>query len=223
MPSVADEPRLSVSALAEQSGVTVPSIKFYIREGVLPPGERVNRTRAVYGARHLSRLRLIRTLTEIGHMPLANVKRVLTDIDTATDDRHVVIRRTLAALSPPLTLDAAGQQARVDVLAMLRQLGWRLDEDAAGLDSLAVALRSLRAVYGPAPAEVFAGHAQVIASLAAADLTSRPSFADLETEVEWAVTGTLVFEQAMVALRRLAHEALVPGPAGNDPTSRGPA
>ena len=54
---------MKMSQLCETSGVSVPSIKFYLREGLLPAGERTSATQAEYGPEHVERLRLIRALT----------------------------------------------------------------------------------------------------------------------------------------------------------------
>lgn len=203
--------RMSISELADRSGLTIPTIKFYIRQGLLAPGTKMNRTRSWYGLDHLSRLRLIRTMIEVGGVPIAAVKSVVDLVDRPGLDRHDMIRQALVAMHPHVDLDDAGLRARQDVVAFLDGLGWRVAPDAPSIDTLAAALVSLRAVYGAAPAGVFAEQAGLVAQLAARELAGRPVAADPAAEVEWAVTGTLVFEQAMVALRRLAHQAISTG------------
>ena len=41
-----------MAELAERSGVAVPTIKFYLREGLLPRGEARGRLSVAYGARN---------------------------------------------------------------------------------------------------------------------------------------------------------------------------
>ena len=53
---------MKISELSERSGVPVATVKFYIREGMLPRGEALSTTRAEYGEEHLTRLRLISAL-----------------------------------------------------------------------------------------------------------------------------------------------------------------
>lgn len=53
--------RLRIDDLARASGLTVDTIRYYQREGLLPPGERAGRHR-VYGPQHLRRLARIREL-----------------------------------------------------------------------------------------------------------------------------------------------------------------
>jgi hypothetical protein len=44
----------------------VPTIKYYVREGLLPPGQLASPNQTQYDNSHLRRLRLIRALTEVG-------------------------------------------------------------------------------------------------------------------------------------------------------------
>ena len=53
--------RLRIDDLAHESGLTVDTIRYYQREGLLPPGEREGRHR-VYGPDHLRRLGRIKEL-----------------------------------------------------------------------------------------------------------------------------------------------------------------
>ena len=73
---------MKMSQLCEASGVSVPSIKFYLREGLLPAGERTSATQAEYGPEHVERLRLIRALIDIGGLSVATAQRVLEAIDS---------------------------------------------------------------------------------------------------------------------------------------------
>ena len=51
--------------LAEATGVSAASIKYYRRAGLLPPGERITTTRQDYGRAHVERLELIQVLREV--------------------------------------------------------------------------------------------------------------------------------------------------------------
>ena len=54
---------MRIGELSERTGVTSASIKFYVREGLLPPPERVGYNRSEYDDSHAARLRLIRCST----------------------------------------------------------------------------------------------------------------------------------------------------------------
>ena len=76
---MSDEPRYSLTELADLGGVTPRTVRYYLGQGLLPavgpsgPGSK-------YGATHLARLRLIRRL-QAEHLPLAEIRRRLDDLD----------------------------------------------------------------------------------------------------------------------------------------------
>ena len=70
-----------ISELAERSGTPAATIKYYVREGLLPAGERVGGNRTLYGDEHERRVRLIRAMLEVGNLSIASVKNVLQALD----------------------------------------------------------------------------------------------------------------------------------------------
>lgn len=64
-----------IDDLARRADLTVDTIRFYMREGLLAPGERVGRTR-VYGPEHLVRIKQIRDLQQ-RRFSLAAIKALL--------------------------------------------------------------------------------------------------------------------------------------------------
>ena len=95
-------PGLKMSELADASGVSAATIKHYLREGLLPPGEAVGATKAQYDESHVRRLRLVRALTEVAGMRLDDVRRVLDAIDDEGLSWHEAIgsaHTRLAAMS----------------------------------------------------------------------------------------------------------------------------
>ena len=55
---------MRLAELSERSGISTATVKYYLREGLLPPGRRISATQAEYEESHLRRLGLIRALTE---------------------------------------------------------------------------------------------------------------------------------------------------------------
>ncbi len=53
---------MRISELSRTTGVPIATIKFYLREHLLPEGTRTSATQAQYGEEHVSRLRLVRAL-----------------------------------------------------------------------------------------------------------------------------------------------------------------
>jgi DNA-binding transcriptional MerR regulator len=66
--------RVKLQALSAATGVTVPSIKYYLREGLVHPGVKKNATTAVYDDTHRARLDLIQALRQIVGTPVGEIR-----------------------------------------------------------------------------------------------------------------------------------------------------
>jgi DNA-binding transcriptional MerR regulator len=77
--STETQPLLKMSELAEASGVPVPTIKHYLREGLLPEPVKTSRNMAYYPPGFVERIRLIKRLQEERFMPLKAIKNVLDE------------------------------------------------------------------------------------------------------------------------------------------------
>jgi DNA-binding transcriptional MerR regulator len=78
-PSGAGSGLLRMSELAEASGVSAPTIKHYLREGLLPEPVKTSRNMAYYPPEFVDRIRLIKQLQEERFMPLRAIKSVLDE------------------------------------------------------------------------------------------------------------------------------------------------
>jgi DNA-binding transcriptional MerR regulator len=70
---------LKMGELAEASGVPVPTIKHYLREGLLPEPVKTSRNMAYYPPEFVDRIRLIKRLQEERFMPLKAIRSVLEE------------------------------------------------------------------------------------------------------------------------------------------------
>src|SRR6476659_10282813 len=77
--------------LSEASGVPVATIKFYLRERLLPAGERTHPNQSLYNDAHLRRIRLIRALIEVGGLSVATARGVIAIIDLPGQSVHNVL------------------------------------------------------------------------------------------------------------------------------------
>lgn len=194
---------MQISELAATTGHSVATVKFYLRNGLLPAGERTSATRATYGDAHVQRLRLIRALIDVGGLSLAQVRKVL---DTLDDDHpsptHVLGAAYLAfADRPPAESDGR-------VRRLLEDLGWtphrrdpylaRIEEIVATLDDLGV----------PITDDVLRVYADAAMRVATADI-DRTDMADLSRGLTVMATGTILYEPILAALRRLAHAQIM--------------
>ncbi len=70
---------LRMGELAAASGVPAPTIKHYLREGLLPEPVKTSRNMAYYPPEFVDRIRLIKQLQEERFMPLKAIKSVLDE------------------------------------------------------------------------------------------------------------------------------------------------
>ncbi len=77
-------PPMRMRELESRSGVGRETIRFYIREGLLPEPARAARNSASYNDAHVARLAVIKRLQEERFLPLAVIRRIL-DGEGGTD------------------------------------------------------------------------------------------------------------------------------------------
>ena len=65
---------MKINEVAQLSGVPLSTIRFYLREGLLPPPMKTGKTMAYYGQEHLKRLAFIKRLQSDKNMPLYFIK-----------------------------------------------------------------------------------------------------------------------------------------------------
>ncbi len=91
-----------VSELADRADVPLATVKYYLREGLLPPGETVGPRRAEYDETHLRRLRVLRALREVGGAPVSALQVIVDGVEDDSRPSHEVLCEISDALSPPL-------------------------------------------------------------------------------------------------------------------------
>jgi DNA-binding transcriptional MerR regulator len=222
---------MKVSELSDRSGLPVQTIKYYIREGLLPKGAVTAATRAEYDDGHLERLRLIRALREVGDLPIASVKRVIGAVDDEAVGLHDLLGTAACALSPvtePQPEDPGWRAAREDVDAIVTELGWRVTRDAPTRDLLARAFLALRRLGLPIVWTGLRPYIEAATIIAEHEIGAVPAEGERGRAVQTAVATNVPYEQVLLALRRMAHEdasARRFGDAGRDraPASDGDA
>ncbi len=79
MSANAEKSLLKMGELAEASGVPAPTIKHYLRVGLLPEPVKTSRNMAYYPPEFVDRIKLIKQLQEERFMPLRAIKSVLDE------------------------------------------------------------------------------------------------------------------------------------------------
>lgn len=201
------EPEVRISELAEAAEVPVATVKYYLREGLLPPGRATAPNQAIYDIPHLRRLRLIRVLREVGGLSIAAIGQVVAVIDDPRRPLHQVLGAAHRAISPaPPPQDASGPPESGEVDAFLGRLGWKVSRQAPDRRELAGALAALRRLGYDVDVEAFLPYARAVEPIAGREVAGLPPGASRDEAVEYVVVGTVVYGQAMAALRRLAQE-----------------
>ena len=193
---------MQISELARRGGVPVATVKYYLREGLLPPGELTGATRARYGEEHLERLGLIRALLGPGGLSVATARAVLAAVDAPAISVHEALgaaHRALPGVGPDAPADL--DQAR----ALLRRHGWQVAEDSPALRALAGALEALRAAGSPPSEALLDRYAEAAGRVGEQDVADVPT-GSLADAVRFVVVNTVLLEPVLLALRRLAQE-----------------
>lgn len=204
---------MRLAELSERSGVSTATIKYYLREGLLPPGRQINARTAEYDEEHLRRLRLVRAMIQVGRVPVAKVREVLGHVDDDSLGRAVRLGAAVWALPQvpePDEDDEYVQAAHQEVAALLDRLGWGNAKLLATISpahrSLVVAVAAFRRLGYDWGAELLAPYAELMHRTAVLDvdlMETQPSEAE---RIEFAVLGAILNEPVLQALHRLAQE-----------------
>jgi DNA-binding transcriptional MerR regulator len=191
-----------ISELARRTDLPVGTIKYYLREGLLPPGTLTSTTQASYDAEHVRRLGLIRVLIGVGGLSIARARAVLAAIDSPPRPGipHDLLGTAHAAIGPEVP---AGEEALARARALVARWGWADVEKAPALSQLAAALEGIEAADVPLSDATLDRYAALMARVAEVDLASVPTGSPAEA-VRFVVAGTVLFEPMLLAMRRLA-------------------
>ncbi|MFE1233531.1 MerR family transcriptional regulator [Streptomyces sp. NPDC059442] len=198
---------MRVGELSRRAGVSVPTIKYYVREGLLPAGQLTSPNQASYDEAHVRRLRLIRALMDVGGLSVAGVREVIEAIEDTERPVHQVLGAAADRVVPshdgePVAGVAA---ARTAVAELIERRGWRSHPESPAAESLAVALATMEDVGHGRFAEVLDAYADAAEQVARADLDYVARNMAREELVESVVVGTVLGDALFASLRRLAH------------------
>jgi DNA-binding transcriptional MerR regulator len=202
---------MRIGELSKATDVPVPTIKYYLREGLLPAGELSSPNQAAYGEAHVRRLRLIRALVDLAQVPVAQVKEILESLDADDVPLHEQIGRAHRALTPTRRLaatDEARAAASAQVTELIADRGWTVEPDAPALATLIdtiAALRTLGQDHLAGHLNAYAEAVEHFTELEIDSVTTRPTTDQLAESV---VIGTILGETLISSLRLLAQESI---------------
>jgi DNA-binding transcriptional MerR regulator len=190
-----------ISELAARTNVPVPTIKFYLREGILMPGRTVSATRAHYDEQHARRIALIRALSARG-LSIVQMKSVVGLIDDPQGSLFATLGAATAALLPPG--DAVSDMDCPRARAALASIDCAVPADLPAVAQLERALADAEAAGLPMTEDRLRAYAPHVRAIAAYDIEQMP-VQPAPAAVEYAVLGTMLYEPILAALRRVAH------------------
>jgi DNA-binding transcriptional MerR regulator len=196
-----------VSELAERADVPVATVKYYLREGLLPPGDVTGPRRAEYDEAHVRRLRLLRALREVGSAPVAALQVIVDAVEDDSRPVHDVLCQISDELSPPLQVDGPDQVAAPQVNAVLAGVGWTgVRKDAAARLRLAELVQLVGEELLTVDTGILAYYARLADELCRTELALIDSTKDRQGTLEDMLVGEAVFGEVLTLLRRLGHE-----------------
>lgn len=198
---------MRIAELSARTGVPVPTIKYYIREGLVPRGERTHANQASYGDIHVRRIKLVRALVEIGGLSIATAAGVLNLLDQPTVNLDELLGRAVSSIGqPPVDRDDENWQTavkRVEQLAADR--GWRVDEDGLGTQRVTEVIAVMLDVGHRELLDLIDDYAEAAEQIAQKDLALVGGLREPQAILESAVVGTVLGEALLGGLRRMAH------------------
>ena len=215
---------MRISELSRQTGVPIATIKFYLREGLLPPGLPTGRNQAQYSDTHRRRLRFVRALTHIGQLDLSSVRTLLDAIentDMPMRDLFHVVNRVLFKGDPVPDDASETRRADADVGAFIKRFGWEVGPDAPGHSRLVQVLAAMRSLGCEEAIDLFTPYADAAERLASIELDLL-SMDGENTDRGAAVARAMLLDEALSALRQLAQEHQVAHRFRNNPSRPAP-
>jgi DNA-binding transcriptional MerR regulator len=192
---------MRISQLSTASGVPMATIKYYVREGLLPEGNRRAENQVDYDDSHVRRLALIRAFVSVAGLSIAATRKVLDAVasDLEVGEVFEVAQRTVTEQAGSVDDEALSKVDRIVD-------GWHFRPDNPGRVAAAQVLTALDAVGQPYSAEWLQGYAAAARLTADRDIDELAELATREEQAEMVVIGTILGDKLFAALRRIAQE-----------------
>jgi DNA-binding transcriptional MerR regulator len=198
-----------IGELSRTSGIPVATIKYYMRVGLLPPGAHTHPNQADYGEAHLTRLRLVRALTEVGGLSISTASELLAVLDTRSLDawesvgkvQYTLERRNIADVDQ--LVDEAHARTVEELIA---RHGWHIRPDSPARRSLVQICATLHRLGHDDILAALDGYADAIAPIVAVDMSLIGDQTSMSATIEKVIVGTVLGDGLLRALRQLAQE-----------------
>ena len=199
---------MRIAELSRLSGVTPATIKYYLREGLLPPGVHTHPNQVEYTEHHVTRLRLIRALIEIGGLSISTTFDLLSVLDSASIDAWESVGKAQYAVisrraNTGIDVDTAAEQI---VDALLARRGWRVRPDNPARRLLIELCANLHRLGHDDIVGALDDYAAAVEQIVAVDIGLIRDQPDIAAVTEKVIVGTILGDTLLSALRQLAQE-----------------
>jgi DNA-binding transcriptional MerR regulator len=201
---------MRMSELSERSGVAIPSIKYYQREGLVPFGERTSANQSQYSDEHVDRLRLVRALIDVGGLTVVSAKAVLRAIDDTELplDWAFGIAQRAASKGVPALEQQPGDEASAQVSALIDDRSLQVTGINPGRAIVARVLETYTSLGRTELVDTMPAYLDAALIVAAADLGAVGAAGERAAMTETVVVGTVLGDAMFAGLRRIAQEHL---------------
>jgi DNA-binding transcriptional MerR regulator len=194
---------MQLKELSERTGVSPASIKFYLREGLLPAGRSVHATRAEYSEQHVSRLELIQALRRVVGLNIAQIGSLLRMADDGVPRLELLasVQRTVLGLNEVST--AQGDLRTPGGDAVVRTRNWP-DVPSDARNSLNAHLARMESLGVRVPGDLLDAYSQAVDAIAAVDISATTAPDDVNELIMTAAVGMHLHGQLVLNLLALA-------------------
>ncbi len=199
---------MRIAELSRRTGVPVPTIKYYLRDGLLSRGTPTGPNQAQYDERHVRRVALIRALVDVGGLSVRAARALLAAVDSPATSILDSLGKASYTLTSPSSDRSGSESDGVAVDEMIERLGWHVRPDNPARHTLAETLAALERLGQNGYAERLDDLAHAAEQVAEVDLDVVLRQPDLDAMAEAVVLGTVLGDALVSALRRLAQEAV---------------
>lgn len=205
---MSQEPRYRISDLAHLTGVPLATIKYYLREGLLPQARRLTPRLSEYDDTHVRRLALLRVLRGAGRVPVDGLQALVEAVARPGSIHELFAVATDATARTPGEAGELRPVARQIADQLIAQAGWdHVRADAPDRENLAAAIEQVAAYDShPRDPSEMAPYLKFADDIARFEIGNLDDTKDRVGLLEEMIVGQVVFGEVLAILRRLAEE-----------------
>ncbi|MEV5613804.1 MerR family transcriptional regulator [Streptomyces sp. NPDC052225] len=190
-----------LSELSERAGIPERMLRFYVRMELLPD-------LPAYDESHVRRVAFVRALLDVGGLSHAAIRQLLRRVDTSEPTFGELLGAVQYALPArgSTAQDQEWERARGRAEEFAAQRQWRVGADNPAWQTLTQVLVACEWLRQHDLLDLLGAYADALERLVAVEVELLRRKGDPETAATSMVSGTVLGDIALCALRRLLHE-----------------